>query len=103
MLKSSPEQSSRIFKGSSLVAQSVKNLPAVQEIWVRSLGWEDTVEKEMATQKHINPVPNKIKYTVFSIQSKFTRYAKKQEISVVRRKFSQQNGLRNETDLINRY
>ena len=25
----------------SLVAQLVKNLPAVQEIWVRSLGWED--------------------------------------------------------------
>ena len=33
----------------SLVAQSVKNLPAVQERWVRSLGWEDPLEKEMAT------------------------------------------------------
>ena len=33
----------------SLVAQSVKNLPAVQEIRVRSLGWEDTLEKKMAT------------------------------------------------------
>ena len=33
---------------SSLVAQMVKNLPAVQEIWVRSLGLEDTLEKEMA-------------------------------------------------------
>ena len=33
----------------SLVAQWVKNLPAVQETWVRSLGWEDPLEKEMAT------------------------------------------------------
>ena len=29
----------------SLVAQSVKNLPAVQETWVRSLRWEDPLEK----------------------------------------------------------
>ena len=28
----------------------VKNLPATQETWVRSLGWEDPLEKEMATQ-----------------------------------------------------
>ena len=33
-----------------LVAQLVKNLPAVQETQVRSLGWEDHLEKEMATQ-----------------------------------------------------
>ena len=33
----------------SLVAQSVKNLPAEQEIRVRSLGWEDPLEREMAT------------------------------------------------------
>ena len=33
----------------SLVAQRVKRLPAVQETWVRSLGWEDLLEKEMAT------------------------------------------------------
>ena len=29
----------------SLVAQLVKNLPAMQETWVRSLGWEDPLEK----------------------------------------------------------
>ena len=28
----------------SLVAQMVKNLPAVQEMWVQSLGWEDSLE-----------------------------------------------------------
>ena len=37
----------------SLVAQSVKNLPSVQETWVRSLGWEDPLEKEMATHSSI--------------------------------------------------
>ena len=33
----------------SLVAQLVKNLPAVQETQVRSLGWEDPLEKEIET------------------------------------------------------
>ena len=31
----------------SLVVQMVKNLPAVQETWVGSLGWEDPLEKGM--------------------------------------------------------
>ena len=39
--------------GASLVAQSVKNLPAVQETRVLSLGWEDPLEKEMATHSGI--------------------------------------------------
>ena len=33
----------------SLVAQLVKNSPAMQETWVQSLGQEDPLEKEMAT------------------------------------------------------
>ena len=33
----------------SLVAQTVKNLPAMQETWVLSLGWEDPLEQGMAT------------------------------------------------------
>ena len=37
----------------SLVAQSVKNLPAGQETLVLSLGWEDPLEKEMATHSSI--------------------------------------------------
>ena len=37
----------------SLVAQSVKDLPAVQETWVRSLGREDPLEKEMTTHSSI--------------------------------------------------
>ena len=39
--------------GASLVAQSVKNLPAMQETQVRSLGWEDRLEKEMVTHPSI--------------------------------------------------
>ena len=35
--------------GASLVAQTVKRLPAVRETWVRSLGREEPLEKEMAT------------------------------------------------------
>ena len=38
---------------SSLVAQTVKRLSAMQEIWVRSLGWEGPLEKEMATHSNI--------------------------------------------------
>ena len=37
----------------SLVAQLVKNLPAMQETWVRSLGWEDPLEKGKATHSSI--------------------------------------------------
>ena len=37
-------------KRAVLVAQMVKNLPAMQETWVKSLGQEDPLEKEMATQ-----------------------------------------------------
>ena len=33
----------------SLVAQMVKNPPAMRENWARSMGWEDALEKEMAT------------------------------------------------------
>ena len=40
-------------QGASLVAQMVKNLPAVQETWVRSLGREDPLEKGMSTHSNI--------------------------------------------------
>ena len=39
--------------GVSLVTQSVKNLPVVQETWVQSQGQEDPLEKEMATHSSI--------------------------------------------------
>ena len=37
----------------SLVAQMVKCLPTMQETWVRSLSWEDPLEKEMTTHSSI--------------------------------------------------
>ena len=39
--------------GLPLVAQTVKNLPTMQETWVRSLGWEDPLEEGMATLSNI--------------------------------------------------
>ena len=42
-----------LYIWASLVVQSVKNLPAVQETWVQFLGREDPLEKEMATHSSI--------------------------------------------------
>ena len=42
-----------IYIWASLVAQMVKNLPAMWETWVPSLGWEDPLEKGMATHSSI--------------------------------------------------
>ena len=43
-----------MLKGdASLVAQQVKNTPAVWETWVQSLGWEDLLEEDMATHSTI--------------------------------------------------
>ena len=39
--------------GASLVAQMVKNLSAIRESWVRSLGQEDSLEKGMVTHSSI--------------------------------------------------
>ena len=41
------------YSWASLVAQLVKNLPAIQETWVQSLGWEDPLEKRKATHSSI--------------------------------------------------
>ena len=41
----------------SLVVQIIKNLPAMQESWVRSLGLEDPLEKGMATYSSILELP----------------------------------------------
>ena len=49
----------------SLVAQMVKNPPAMQETWVRSLGWEDPLEKGTATH------PSILARTIWAGQSNF--------------------------------
>ena len=47
--------------GTSLVAQMVKNLPALWETWVQFLGWEDPLEKGMAT--HYSILARRIPWT----------------------------------------
>ena len=42
-----------LYSWASLVAQLVKNLPAMRETWVQSLGWEDPLEKERAAHSSI--------------------------------------------------
>ena len=44
---------SHTHEGFSLVAQLVKNPPAMWETWVQSLGWEDPLEKGTATHSSI--------------------------------------------------
>ena len=51
----------------SLVAQVVKNPPAMQEIWVRSLGWEDPLEKRKVT--HSSILAWRIPWTIQSKES----------------------------------
>ena len=51
----------------SLVAQLVKNSPAMQETWVQSLGWEDPLEKGKAT--HSSILAWRISWTVQSMGS----------------------------------
>ena len=46
--------------GASLVAQMVKHLPVMQETQVRSLGWEDPLEKEMATHSSMSEEPDRL-------------------------------------------
>ena len=42
-----------VYMGIFLVAQMVKNMPAMRETWVQSLGCEDPLENEMATHSSI--------------------------------------------------
>ena len=41
------------YSWAPLVAQTVKNPPAMRETWVRSLGWEDPLEEGMATHSSL--------------------------------------------------
>ena len=53
MLQESPFGVTLADVGASLAAQKVKNLPAMQETCVQSLGWEDPLEKGIATHSSI--------------------------------------------------
>ena len=51
------------------MAQTVKNLPAVQETQVQSLGWEDPLGKEMATRSNILAWKNPMDRGAWGLQS----------------------------------
>ena len=55
------------YSWASLVAQLVNNLPAKQEVWVRSLGWDNPLEKGKAT--HSSILAWRIPWTVWSMGS----------------------------------
>ena len=62
----------------SLVAQMVKNLPAMWEIWVRSLDLEDPLQKRMATQLQYSCLENSMdrgawRATVHAVANSWTR------------------------------
>ena len=52
-LKRLSSSGSIYYIGASLVTQTVKNLPATWETWVRFLSWEDPLEESMATHSNI--------------------------------------------------
>ena len=64
--------------GASLVVQMVKNLPAMRETWVRSMGWEDPLEEGMATYSNILawriPMDRGARQTIQSMGLKRVRY-----------------------------
>ena len=75
------------YSWASLVAQLVKNLPAVQETWVQSLGWEDPLENRKAF--HSSILAWRITWTVQSMGSQRVRhngvtftYSKKYDICI---------------------
>ena len=55
------------------MAQLVKNLPAIWKTWVRSLGWEDPLEKGKATHSSIIGLENSMGYTVHGVAKSQTR------------------------------
>ena len=56
------------YSWASLVIQLVKNLPAMRETWVQSLGWEDPLEEGKAT--HSSVLAWRIQWTVQSLGSR---------------------------------
>ena len=59
--------------GASLLAQLVKNLPAMWETWVRSLGWEDSLEKEKGYLLKYSDLENSMDCIVHGVTKSWTR------------------------------
>ena len=65
------------MKGTSLLAQLVKNLPAMRETWVQSLGWEDPLEKGKATHSSILAWRNSMDCIVHGVTKSQTQLSEK--------------------------
>ena len=61
------------YSGASLMAQLVKNLPAMQETWIRSLGWEDALEKEKDYPPQYSGLENSRDCTVHGVAKSQTQ------------------------------
>ena len=66
--------------GASLVAQRLKHLPPRRETRVRSLGWEDLLEKEMVTHSSKKTKANKIRYHLY-VESKIWHKLSESEVA----------------------
>ena len=55
------------------MAQRVKNLPAMRETWVQSLGWEDPLEKGMATHSSISGLENSMDCIAHGVAKSWTQ------------------------------
>ena len=71
------------LSGASLVAQLIKNQPAMWETWVQSLGWEDPLEKGKAT--HSSTLACRIPWTVQSLGSQRVSWECKKNKATVSR------------------
>ena len=60
------------YSWASLVAQLVKNQPAMWETWVQSLGWKDPLEKGKANQVQYSGLENSVDYTVHRATKSWT-------------------------------
>ena len=70
--ESDTKQLSSSSSRASLVAQTVKNLPAMQETWVWSLGWEDSLDMNSGSQARTSSIL-KIKYLKWIFEKSFSK------------------------------
>ena len=61
------------YSWASLVAQMVKNLPSMQETWVRSLGWEDTPGEGKGYLLQYSDLENSMDYIVHGVTKSQTQ------------------------------
>ena len=61
------------YSWASLVVQLIKNLPAMWETWVRSLGWEDTLEKGTLYSLQYSGLENSMDCIVYGVAKSRTR------------------------------